>query len=56
MDTAMKKYETDIDTKVIVDAVQIEYQCCGTFNYTDWFRVPKVSDKYSKTNQPIAKT
>lgn len=44
--TSMKKYSTDMPKKHIIDLLQIQYECCGSGGYTDWFNVKLVSKKY----------
>ncbi|XP_062603295.1 peripherin-2-like isoform X2 [Saccostrea cucullata] len=43
---SMKKYATDMPKKSIIDKLQIQYKCCGSEGYTDWFKVKFVSKKY----------
>ncbi|XP_061174777.1 peripherin-2-like [Saccostrea echinata] len=43
---SMKKYATDMPKKSIIDKLQIQYECCGSEGYTDWFHVKFVSKKY----------
>lgn len=44
--TSMKKYSTDMHKKHIIDVLQIQYKCCGSNGYTDWFNYKYVSKKY----------
>lgn len=41
--TAMKIYSTDSFKKQIIDRLQIEFKCCGSSHYTDWFITPWVN-------------
>ncbi|KAF7407505.1 hypothetical protein HZH66_002042 [Vespula vulgaris] len=45
---AMENYANDDGVRSCVDAVQMEFQCCGSEDYRDWFRVSwaKVSMDY----------
>lgn len=36
----MQVYGNDSDVTRILDEMQEKYNCCGAFNYTDWFKVP----------------
>lgn len=44
--SSMKKYSTDMPKKHIIDLLQIQYKCCGSTGYTDWFNYKFVSKKY----------
>jgi hypothetical protein len=44
--TSMKKYSTDMPKKQTIDLLQIQYECCGSGGYTDWFQVEVVSKRY----------
>lgn len=35
----MESYQNDIESKILVDEVQINFQCCGNQDYSDWFKV-----------------
>ncbi|XP_020639030.1 CD63 antigen [Pogona vitticeps] len=37
----MRVYGNDTDVTHILDDLQEKYNCCGAFNYTDWFDVPR---------------
>ena len=34
------EYSLEINIKEQIDSTQIEFKCCGSTNYTDWFPVP----------------
>ena len=36
----MRVYGNDTEVTQILDNLQHKYNCCGAFNYTDWFGVP----------------
>lgn len=36
---AMKVYATDVEKKIMVDKMQIRFQCCGSNSYKDWFSI-----------------
>ncbi|KAJ9592573.1 hypothetical protein L9F63_015774, partial [Diploptera punctata] len=36
----MKEYSKDLDAKVSIDKLQIQFECCGSHNYRDWFHIP----------------
>ena len=44
--TAMKAYKNDMITKEEMDTLQIEYECCGSRSYQDWFNVAWVHPDY----------
>ena len=44
--TAMKGYSNDLTTKEEIDMLQIEYECCGSRSYQDWFKVAWVHPDY----------
>jgi hypothetical protein len=50
MKTTMDEYATNIEVKVTVDWLQFTYQCCGAFNYTDWFTLPWMDTEYLMSN------
>ncbi|XP_015590994.1 uncharacterized protein LOC107265747 isoform X2 [Cephus cinctus] len=37
---AMENYVSDVVAKVRIDSVQIEFHCCGSNSYKDWFFIP----------------
>ena len=37
--TAMSNYSKETVTKELVDKMQVEYECCGSKNYTDWYSI-----------------
>lgn len=39
----MQAYKTDLNNKMKVDKLQIEYECCGADSYKDWFKTPWVN-------------
>ena len=43
---SMKKYSTDGHKKHVIDLLQIQYECCGSTGYTDWFNIKFASKKY----------
>lgn len=43
---AMKSYKNDLTTKEEMDMLQIEYACCGSRSYEDWFRISWVHPDY----------
>ena len=44
--TAMKAYKNDMTTKEEMDVLQIEYECCGSRSYQDWFKVSWIHPDY----------
>ena len=52
----MKKYKADPFQKLQIDVLQIEYECCGSDSYTDWFGVSWIHEEYiSKAKKKAAK-
>ncbi|ESO06981.1 hypothetical protein HELRODRAFT_171017 [Helobdella robusta] len=43
---AMKLYKSNPEYKQAIDRVQIEYSCCGSDKYSDWFQVAWISDEF----------
>ncbi|KAK3092933.1 hypothetical protein FSP39_009058 [Pinctada imbricata] len=43
---AMTKYKSHAFTKTQLDELQIEYSCCGSQTYTDWFNIQWIHDEY----------
>ncbi|XP_066601446.1 uncharacterized protein [Prorops nasuta] len=41
---AIGNYATDLSAKARLDVLQIEFRCCGSDSYRDWFRVPWLRD------------
>lgn len=41
---AMHFYSKNKNTKREIDEIQIDYKCCGSSNYTDWFKVKWIPD------------
>lgn|SRR6218665_185491 len=48
----MKEYRTDMKAKSQIDDLQVTYKCCGSEDYTDWFRVPWIPDAVLNANEP----
>lgn len=48
--TSMSNYSTDGLTKTRLDIMQIELQCCGARNYTDWYAVNWYDTNFVKLN------
>ena len=46
MQSAMRKYGTQPDVKETLDQLQMNHQCCGSVNYSDWFAVQWVDAEY----------
>lgn len=44
--SAMRTYKSDPMKKNELDNLQIEFQCCGSTSYTDWFHVSWIHDEY----------
>ncbi|KAK3596023.1 hypothetical protein CHS0354_032546 [Potamilus streckersoni] len=44
--TNMKDYKDDVNVKEEVDVLQIEFSCCGSIAYTDWFRTAWIHEDY----------
>jgi len=42
----MKKYKNDLMSKVTMDRLQQQFQCCGSNSYRDWFRVNWVNEDF----------
>ncbi|XP_046571098.1 photoreceptor outer segment membrane glycoprotein 2-like isoform X2 [Haliotis rubra] len=47
--TALKMYKSDQGIKAAVDRLQLDFRCCGSKIYSDWFHVSWVSNKYLNT-------
>lgn len=43
---AMQKYVMGKKTKRIIDQLQMEFECCGSTKYTDWFKVDWIPEPY----------
>lgn len=43
---AMDKYQVGKEIKQRIDELQMEYHCCGSNTYTDWFRVDWIPEVY----------
>lgn len=56
------RYYKDTDTpgrcfmKRTLDVTQMEFRCCGNFNYKDWFEIQWVSNRYLDFNNDEIKT
>lgn len=50
MKIELKFYANDTEKKIIIDKMQIKYQCCGSTSFQDWFEV----DWYQPEGQNIA--
>lgn len=37
---AMKGYRNDSVSKKAIDMLQVQFQCCGSRSYKDWFNIP----------------
>ena len=49
--TAMNVYKNDMTTKEEMDILQMEYECCGSRSYQDWFKVPWIHPDYLTRSQ-----
>ncbi|KAL5008495.1 hypothetical protein ScPMuIL_014076 [Solemya velum] len=50
---AMYQYKDDVAVKEEIDLMQIEFECCGSEAFTDWFKIPWINEDYvpeSKTS------
>lgn len=46
LQSAMADYKHDKVIKVEMDDLQIEFKCCGSQKYTDWFRIDWMLDEF----------
>ena len=46
----MAKYKLDIEMKVQVDMMQMQYKCCGSKTFTEWFHVSWINDMFVDIN------
>lgn len=44
--SVMKLYKKDMELKVLIDKLQIEYSCCGSNRFEDWFSVSWVNEDF----------
>ncbi|GFS27029.1 peripherin-2 [Elysia marginata] len=52
---AMKAYKTDLDSKMRVDRLQLQFECCGVKTHKDWFKVSWVNTMYVNVLHPEVK-
>lgn len=52
---AMEQYKIDPLYKEDIDVLQMEYECCGTHDYRDWFKISWISNKYLNTESKAIK-
>lgn len=50
--TAMTTYKDVHTTKVLLDQLQLQYQCCGSSGYRDWFTVGWINLEFLDPNDP----
>lgn len=43
---AMYQYKDDVAVKEEIDLMQIEFECCGSEAFTDWFKIPWINEDY----------
>lgn len=44
--SVMRLYKKDMEIKVLIDKLQIQYMCCGSENYVDWFKTSWVNEEF----------
>ncbi|XP_061163223.1 peripherin-2-like [Saccostrea echinata] len=44
--SVLKLYKKDLELKILIDKLQMEYLCCGSNNYEDWFKVSWVNEDF----------
>lgn len=44
--SVMNLYKKDMEIKLLIDKLQIEYMCCGSNTYKDWFAVSWVNEDF----------
>jgi peripherin-2 len=44
--SVMKLYKKDMEFKVLIDKLQIQYRCCGSNRYEDWFSISWVNEDF----------
>lgn len=44
--SVMRLYKKDMELKVLIDKLQIQYMCCGSENYVDWFKTSWVNEEF----------
>lgn len=44
--SAMRKYKDNQKMKIHIDLLQMQYACCGSNKYTDWFQIPWIHENY----------
>ncbi|RUS87699.1 hypothetical protein EGW08_004540, partial [Elysia chlorotica] len=52
---AMKAYKTDLDSKMRMDRLQLQFECCGVKSHKDWFKVSWVNTMYLNVLHPEVK-
>ncbi|XP_071081312.1 photoreceptor outer segment membrane glycoprotein 2-like [Haliotis cracherodii] len=53
--TALKMYKSDQGIKEAVDRLQLDFRCCASKTYRDWFHVSWISNKYINTEHEDVK-
>jgi len=48
----MKSYESRLKVKTSIDQMQIDFECCGSTNYKDWWKVGWWGVRWLDTNSP----
>jgi len=48
----MKLYESRLKVKTGIDQMQIDFECCGSTNYRDWWTVGWWSVRWLDTDSP----
>ncbi|XP_069116530.1 uncharacterized protein [Argopecten irradians] len=52
LNSVMKRYKTDMPSKVTLDKLQQEYYCCGSNGYSDWFDINWVNEESLNMKHP----
>jgi len=49
---SMKSYESRLKVKTTIDRMQIDFQCCGSKNYKDWWTIGWWGIRWLDTSLP----
>jgi len=47
----MKQYESRLKVKTAIDRLQMEFECCGSSSYKDWWEVGWWGVRWLDTNK-----
>ncbi|CAH1793004.1 unnamed protein product, partial [Owenia fusiformis] len=49
---SLRNYKNGVQVKRTIDALNLEYNCCGVGNYTDWFNISWISNGFLDLKSP----